>query len=438
MATEKAAAEWRSRAEIVAADPERRALLNKLPEAALERLETHWEWWRRPAQAPPEGDWRAWMVMAGRGFGKTRMGAEWVREHAERNRRARIALVGATQEDVRRVMIEGESGLLAIAHWRMRPRWEPSLGRLTWPSGAQAEVFAATEPDKLRGPQHNLAWADEIAKWDNGEDTWDNLMMTLRSGRPQVMATTTPRPVPLVRRLAADWSVKKTYGKTAANLTNLSAGFLEAMQVYRGTRLGRQELHGELIEDVAGAMWTRKLLDERRAGSVPDLVRIVVGVDPPASVGGDACGIVAVGLGRDGRGYVLEDASVEGATPERWAHAVAACAARQGADRIVAEKNQGGDMVESVLRSAEAGLPVTMAHAVLGKTARAEPVSLLYEAGKAWHAGVFPALEDELCGLQMGGGYAGPGRSPDRADALVWAMTELMLGKRSAARVSFL
>lgn len=428
----------RSHVERMAGDPAFRALVAKMPPETIETFLTHWSWWRRPDQKPPPGKWRTWLVMAGRGFGKTRMGAEWVRDHAEGNRYARIALVGATPDDVRRVMIEGESGLLAICGWRTRPCWEPSLGRITWPNGAKADVFAASEPNKLRGPQHNLAWADEIAKWDNGDETWDNLMMTLRVGRPRVVATTTPRPVSLVRRLVADPKVVKTYGATRANRTNLSDEFLEAMHVYRGTRLGRQELDGELIEDVAGALWTRALIERQRIAERPALERVVVGVDPPASATGDACGIVAVGRGHDGCGYVLDDASVTGATPERWSAAVARCAARFAADCVVAERNQGGDMVASVLRGANATLPLRMVHAAQGKSARAEPVSLLYEAGRAWHAGAFPALEDELCGLQIGGGYEGPGRSPDRADALVWAMTELMLGKAGAASVRLL
>jgi phage terminase large subunit-like protein len=431
-------ARWRSRAERAARSPALRAWIAQLDDASAMRLEKIWWWWRRQDQAPPEGDWRVWLVMAGRGFGKTRMGAEWVREAAERNHRLRIALVGATLEDVRRVMIEGESGLLAIAGHGTRPRWEPSIGRLTWPGGARAEVFSASEPDKLRGPQHHIAWADEIGKWPNGEAAWDNLMMTLRAGKPRVVATTTPRGVPLVRRLFADPAVVKTRGATRDNRHNLAESFLDSMRIYAGTRLGRQELEGELIEDVAGALWNREMIERVRVGRAPELVRVVVGVDPPASIEGDACGIVAVGLGRDGSGYVIEDATIAGVSPEGWARAVAGCAARHGADRVVAEKNQGGDMVASVLRGADSGLPVRLVHASRGKSARAEPVALLYEAGKARHAGAFPALEDELCGLQAGGGYEGPGRSPDRADALVWAMTELMLGKRGAARITLM
>jgi phage terminase large subunit-like protein len=378
-----------------------------------------------------------WLVMAGRGFGKTRMGAEWVRARAETDGRVRIALVGATRDEVRRVMVEGESGLLEIAPPGRRPVWEPSLGRLRWPRGAEAYVYSAAEPEGLRGPQHHFAWADEIAKWPAGVAAWDNLTMTMRLGRrPRVVATTTPRPVALVRRLVGEAGVTVTRGRTHDNRAHLSAEFLSAMQAsYAGTRLGRQELDGELIEEVAGALWSRAVIEACRVEAAPSLRRVVVGVDPPASAGGDACGIVAVGLGADGAGYVLEDASVGGCSPEGWAFAVAACAARHGADRVVAEANQGGDMVASVLRAADAGLPVRLVHASRGKATRAEPVAALYEGGRVRHVRGFAELEDELCGFVAGGRYEGPGRSPDRADACVWALTALMLEGRGEARV---
>ncbi|RDE04801.1 ATP-binding protein [Sphingomonas aracearum] len=413
------------------------AELESRGERVCEQMLFHWRLWRRPAQCPPPGDWRVWLVMAGRGFGKTRVGAEWVRAVAENNARARIALVGATQDEVRRVMVEGESGLLAVSHPARRPRWEPSLGRLTWPSGAQAFAFSADRPESLRGPQHSHAWCDEIGKWPKGEEAWDNLMLSLRLGtRPRAVATTTPRPVALIRRLVAEDGVVRTGGRTAANRSALPPAFLKAMtENHGGTRLGRQELDGELIEEVAGALWSRAGLERSRRRDGPAFRRVVVGVDPPASSGGDACGIVAVALGTDGVGYVLEDASVEKATPEAWAAAVAGCAARHGADRVVAEANNGGEMVASVLRAADARLPVRLVHAARGKVARAEPVAMLHAAGRVLLLGVFPALEDELCGLVTGGGYQGPGRSPDRADAMVWALSELMLGGRAEARV---
>jgi len=353
----------------------------------------------------------------------------------------RIALVGATADEVRKVMIEGESGLLAVGKGRAAPKWEPSLGRLRWRGGSQAFVYSGENPDGLRGPAHHFAWCDELAKWARPDETWDNLQMTLRAGeRPRALVTTTPRPIGLLKRIQAErWTVT-TSGRTRDN-ANLGEEFLQVMaETYGGTRLGRQELDGELIEDIEGALWTRALIEGCRAplhhpsdGFPPrageDFSRVVIGVDPPASAGGDACGIVAVGLGRDGVGYVLGDYSVRGLSPEGWARAVAGAADLHGADRVVAEKNNGGDMVESVLRGADVALPVKPVHASRGKSARAEPVAALFEKGRAKFAGVFRELEDELAGLSIGGSYAGPGNSPDRADAMVWAFTELMLGK---------
>jgi phage terminase large subunit-like protein len=394
-------------------------------------IEYIWDFWTRDDQRAPVGDWRCWFVMAGRGFGKTRMAAEWVRGQAEADGSLRIALVAATLHEARSVMIEGESGLLAIAPDEKRPIWEPSLKRLVWPNGAIAQVFAASEPEGLRGPEHHIAWADEVAKWDHGIATWDNLNMTMRLGdAPRIVATTTPRSVPLVRRLLTEKGVAITRGAMEANRANLPTSYRQAMaEVYGKARLGRQELLGEFLEDVEDALWTRELLEARRVSVAPEMRRIVIGVDPPASAGGDACGIVAVGKGADGKAYMLADHSVRGRSPEGWARAVAAAALAWGADRVVAEANNGGDMVISTLRAADVSMPVKKVHASRGKAARAEPVATLYEGGRAFHAGAFPELEDELCGLISGGAYEGPGRSPDRADALVWAMTELMLGK---------
>jgi phage terminase large subunit-like protein len=395
------------------------------------QIEYDWPFWARSDQLAPPGDWRIWFVMAGRGFGKTRMAAEWVRAQAEADGTLRIALVAATLHEARTVMIEGESGLLAIAPDEDRPIWEPSLRRLLWPSGAIANVFAATEPEAMRGPEHHLAWADEIAKWEKGIEAWDNLNMTMRLGNnPRIVATTTPRAVPLVRRLLKESGVAITNGAMDANRAHLPKSFRHSMtQLYGSARLGRQELLGEFLEDAEDALWTRDLVERCRAACAPQMRRIVIGVDPPVSAGGDACGIVAVGLGADGKAYVLADHSVKGRSPEGWARAVAAAAEAWAADRVVAEVNQGGDMVISTLRAADVAMPVTQVHASRGKVARAEPVAALYEGGRAFHVGAFPELEDELCGLISGGGYEGPGRSPDRADALVWAMTELMLGK---------
>ncbi|MBP6435056.1 MAG: DNA-packaging protein [Sphingorhabdus sp.] len=437
-------------------------LKSKKPEE-LWQFEYDWSFWARTDQRPPLGDWRTWFVMAGRGFGKTRMAAEYVRAAAEADGSLRIALVAATLHEARSIMIEGESGLLSIAPDEQRPTWEPSLKRLVWPTGAIANVFAASEPEALRGPEHHLAWADEVAKWDKGVDAWDNLMMTMRLGEePRIVATTTPRAVPLVRRLLKEGGVAITRGAMEANRAHLPDSFREAMQeVYGKARLGRQELLGEFLEDAEDALWTRDLIERCRispsrlreglgvgasdasvgtlsgppptppASGTGEYTRIVIGVDPPASTGGDACGIVAVGKGADGKAYVLADHSVKGRSPEGWARAVSTAALVWGADRVVAEANNGGDMVVSTLQAADVSMPVKKVSASRGKVARAEPVAALYEAGKAFHIGAFPELEDELCGLISGGGYEGPGRSPDRADALVWAMSELMLGKRA-------
>lgn len=415
-------------------------LLRRFPEAELAGLARNWAFWSRATQREPEGDWRVWLLMAGRGFGKTRAGAEWVRSVAEADGAARIALVGATLHEARSVMVEGPSGLLAIAPEGERPVYAPSLRRLVWRSGAQAMLYGAAEPESLRGPEHSHGWADEIAKWPDGQDGWDNLMMGMRLGmRPRIVATTTPRPVPLVRRLVRESDVVVTRGRTGENRMNLPGSFLTAMEAgYGGSRLGRQELDGELIEEIEGALWSRELIERRRVRAAPAVRRVVIGVDPPASARGDACGIVAVALCADGRAYVVADASVAGRSPEGWARVVAEAAQVHGADRVIAEANNGGAMVESVLRAADFRLPVRLVHAARGKVTRAEPVAALYEAGKALHCGAFPELEDEMCGLMVGGGYEGPGRSPDRADAMVWAMSELMLGARGEARVRVL
>ncbi len=422
---------------------ERRASLAAFSPAEREELVTHWKLWARPDQLPPPGDWRTWLILAGRGFGKTRAGAEWVRALAERDPEARIALVGASLPEVRAVMVEGESGLLAICPARRRPSFEPSLRRLVWPNGAQALLFSAAEPESLRGPQHSHAWCDEIAKWDNASSrairAFDNLVLGLRLGEnPQLLATTTPRAVPLLTRLLDEPAETRvvTRGRTEDNAANLPQRFLsQVRRTYGRSQLGRQELDGELITDIEGALWTRALLEGCRGPAPADLVRVVVGVDPPASAGGDACGIVVTGLDAGGNAHVLADCSVRKASPERWARATAQAAQAWNAERVVAEANQGGSMVASVLRAADLALPLRLVHASRGKAARAEPVAALYEAGRVHHAGTFPELEDELCGLVAGGAYQGPGRSPDRADALVWALSELLLGKSAQPRV---
>jgi phage terminase large subunit-like protein len=424
----------------------RREVTEALDRNERNSFEYLWDYTARKNQLPPEGDWRIWMILAGRGFGKTRSGAEWVRMIADANPDARIALVSSSLAEARAVMVEGESGLLAICRPGHKPQFEPSLHRIRFRSGAQAQLFSAAEPEGLRGPQHSHAWCDEIGKWplahQRATRCWDNLLLGLRLGKdPRIAVTTTPRAVPLVQRLvaqaAAGGEVTITHGTTSDNTENLPARFIDAItSEFSGTRLARQEIDGELLEDIEGALWTRSLLEQaREQGAVPEHARVVVAIDPPASAGGDECGIVVAALGVDGIARLLADASLGGAAPTGWARRVAEAAREWGADRVVAEANQGGAMVESVLRAADQALPVKLVHAARGKVARAEPVAALYAAGRVRHVGVFARLEDQLCGLLAGGTYAGPGRSPDRADALVWAMTELMLGRTARPSV---
>jgi phage terminase large subunit-like protein len=411
--------------------PLRRQFLKTLTRDEKEFLLDYWEGEARPGQRAPVGEWRIWMVMAGRGFGKTRAGAEWVLELA-RTPGLRIELVGPNEDEARAVMVEGPAGILACAR-DVRPKWEPSNLRLIWPNGTLAFVHSGANPEGLRGPECDYAWCDEAAKWPRGQEAWNNLMFVLRRGRlPQVLVTTTPRPTPLIRRLAARPGVVMTRGRTE-DAALLSQNVVDELFLdFGGTNFGRQELDGELIDDVEGSLWPRDLVEKCRASlPLPEFSRVVVGVDPPASAEGK-CGIVVCALGADGIGYVVADASVAGLGPDGWARAVDSAAKAWSADRVVAEGNQGGAMVESVLRGADIHLPVKMVHARPGKSARAEPVATLFEGRRAKFAGGFPELEDELAGLQMGGGYEGPGRSPDRADAMVWAMTELMLGRRRA------
>jgi phage terminase large subunit-like protein len=428
---------------------ERRSALRGLTLPQKRTLKEFWSAWAHDGQAPPPGNWPTWLMVTGRGFGKTRAGAEWVSGLARNPSLGsggdlRIALVGATIEDAVKVMVTGRSGLTAVARTGEGVKVNKTAGIVTFASGAEAFLYSGACPEKLRGPEHHFAWCDELAKWRYPEETWDNLQLGLRLGAaPRTLVTTTPKTVPLLKRLVAASAV--TRGRTADNL-NLPDSFVARMEAeYRGTRLGREELDGELIEDVEGALWTRALIERCRALTLPPgftgrappsplqgegWKRIVVGVDPPASAQGDACGIVACAVDRDGIGYVLGDHSVRGLSPEGWARKVVAAAEAWGADCVVVEKNQGGDMATSVLKTADPALPVRPVHAKYGKGDRAEPVAMQFELGKAYLAGAFPELEDEVCAMLRGGGYAGigrGGRSPDRADAMVWAMTELML-----------
>jgi phage terminase large subunit-like protein len=411
--------------------------------------DAEFERWAHENQIEPSSEgWRTWLMMAGRGFGKTRAGSEWIYKIGNARPGARIALVGATISDARTVMVEGVSGVLAIAKLHKgRIAWEPGLGRLTWPNGTTAQIFSGDSADGLRGPEHDFAWCDELAKWRQAEETWDNLEFGLRRGpRPRALVTTTPRSIPVLKRIRAGEHTITTSGKTSDNL-NLDQRVIDIMTAtYGGTRLGRQELDGEMIEDVEGALWTREVIERARRSpfdSAPDQAgfdRIVVGVDPPVSVGdqADACGIVVAGS-KENEIFVLEDASVQGLSPEGWSNRVAAAAARWGTSQVVAEANNGGALIDSVLKAADLGLKVRLVHASRGKCARAEPIALKFEAGKAFFAGSFPELEAELGGMVAGGGdYQGPGRSPDRADAMVWAMTVLSETRSGVPRVRWL
>lgn len=391
----------------------------------------------RPDQiTPPGDDWPVWLALAGRGWGKTRTGAEDVAWFACANPGVRIAIVAPTAADARDTCVEGESGLLAVLpKVCVGDGWNRSMGELVLWNGSRFKLFSATEPERLRGPQHHRAWGDEVAAWPD-PSAWDQLLFGLRLGaNPQVVATTTPKPTPLIRSILRTPKTMVTRGSTFANEANLPAGTLARLRErYEGTRLGRQELYAELLEDVAGALWTTAMIEPHRVKRAPDgLRRVVIAVDPSGTAGkgkdkGDEIGIVAAGKADDGRYYVLEDSSCQ-LSPEGWARRVADLYEKWGADRVIAEKNFGGAMVEAVLRTAAPELPVKMVTASRGKAVRAEPVAALYEQEKVSHVGHFDTLEDQMCAMTPAG-FVGEG-SPDRVDALVWALTELQSNGRT-------
>ncbi len=398
-------------------------------------------------QMPPEGDWRTWVIMGGRGAGKTRAGAEWVRAQvegalpADPGRARRVALVGETIEQTREVMVFGDSGILACSPPDRRPEWQATRKRLLWLNGAVAQVFSAHEPDGLRGPQFDAAWVDELAKWKKGQDAWDMLQFALRLGdAPRQVVTTTPRNVEVLKSILAAPSTAVNHAPTEANRAYLAASFLEEVQArYAGTRNGRQELEGLLLEDVEGALWTTDRLEKALIEAAPDLDRVVVAVDPPVTghSGSDDCGIVVVGAvtqgpPQDWRVYVLEDASVSAASPQAWAEAAVDAVRRHGAERLVAEVNQGGDLVEAVVRQVDGVVPFRPVRATRGKSARAEPVAALYEQGRVRHLRGLGELEDQMCRMTARG-YEGRG-SPDRVDALVWAVQDLIFEPASHYR----
>ena len=414
--------------------------LGGLSDNALLALPWLFEFWALPHQLPPEGAWKSWVIMGGRGAGKTRAGAEWVRAEVEGagpldpGRSKQVALVGETIDQAREVMVFGESGILACSPPDRKPEWEAGRKRLVWPNGAVAQVFSAHDPDSLRGPQFDAAWVDELAKWKKAGDAWDMLQFALRLGpNPRQVVTTTPQNVAVLKAILKNPSTVVTHAPTEANRAYLAASFLDEVKArYAGTRHGQQELEGLLLEDVEGALWTSAQLDAGRVDALPKFSRIVVAVDPPVTgtKTSDACGIVVVGAVTEGppqnwRAVVLEDASVQGASPEQWARAAIAAMDRHKADRLVAEVNQGGALVERVIRGIDAVVPYRGVHASKNKHTRAEPVAALYEQGRVQHVRGLGKLEDQMCQMSVMG-YMGKG-SPDRVDALVWALTDLIV-----------
>lgn len=407
-------------------------LLSRLTIDDRARFDALWAYWARSEQWPPDGPWKIWLYLGGRGAGKTRAGAEWIAEGIRTGAMKRIALIGATFHDARAVMVEGESGLLGVSKGAS---YEPSNRRVRWPGGEVATVLSAEEPDAVRGHQFDAAWGDEFCKWSEPQGALDMVRMALRLGAdPRMAITTTPRNIDALKALIAAKGTLVTHGTTRANIANLAPGFVEDIEArYRGSRLGRQELDAEIIADVEGALWKRDWIERDRAVDfAPDagaFERVVVAVDPPAGMRGAECGIVVAARGADGRGYVLADRSAGGLTPHGWAARVARAHEEFAADCIVAEANQGGEMVRAVLSDALPNACVRLVHASRGKKVRAEPASRLYETGRVRHAGRFPELEDQLCN------YTGEGASPDRLDALVWALSELFPVARSAPKI---
>lgn len=418
----------------LACEPEeqQQQILEMLTDEQCAELLFDWQFLARPDQLPPAGDWRTWFIRTGRGWGKTRTAAEWVRDQVANHGRRRIALVAATAADARDVMVEGQSGLLSCYPDAERPLYEPSKRRITWPNGAIATTYSADEPERLRGPQHDAAWADELAAWKRAREAWDMLMFGLRLGaNPQTVVTTTPKPLSLLREIEESPETVTTTGSTYANAANLAPVFLsKILRRYKGTRLGRQEIEGERLDDIPGALWSRQMIEDARVSVLPPLKRVVVAVDPAVTSGEDSddTGIIVGGLSYDGHVYVLDDATCH-TSPDAWARTVVAAYARHQADRIVGEVNNGGELVETVLRTVDASIPYTAVHASRGKRVRAEPVAALYEQGRVHHVGEFVELEDQLvCWVPDAAD------SPDRLDALVWMVTELVVEVREEPR----
>lgn len=425
---------------------QRATILAGFTPAELDKLEFSWDWWGRPKQQAPAGDWSNWLILAGRGFGKTRTGAEWVRQNMTGStpltggRWKHIAVVAETAADARDVCVgDGKarsdptagSGILQVHPKDFCPTYIPSNRRLVWPNGSVATIYNATEPDQLRGPQHEAAWCDELAKWRYSRETWDQLAFGLRLGEPQCLISTTPRPTLLLKEIIKDSGTVVTKGSTFDNMANLAGKFLQQIErKYAGTRLGRQELEAEILEDLEGALWRRSIIDECRIqlSDLPPLQRIVVAIDPAVSSEehSNETGIVAVGLGEDGHGYVLDDISGIYA-PLDWAREAISLYHARRADRIIAEINQGGELVEETLRTVDRSISYRGVHAARGKFVRAEPISSLYEQKRIHHVGNFSTLEDQMCSFTTDFNRKEMGTSPDRVDALVWGFTELFV-----------
>jgi len=417
-------------------DDEVASILKQLGPKKAAELQHDWSFWARPEQLEPDGNWNTWVALAGRGWGKTRAGSEWVR-HRIRSGDKIVHCVAPTKGDVRRVMVEGDSGLLNVCWegdetYRGKhigyPVWSPTNNSLTWENGAKAVFFSAEDPERLRGPQAYSAWCDELCAWRNAQDTWDMMMFGLRLGRhPKVFVTTTPKTTKLIRNILGDEKTVVSKGSTYDNAANLAGTFLDAVRkTYEGTRLGRQELYAEILDEASGALWNRGLLAkcEIDKDEVPTLNRIVVAIDPAvtANAESDMTGIIVAGVDVNGTAYVLEDHTGR-YTPQQWASKAIQLYRDHMADRIVAERNQGGDMVRHTLHTEDETVPVKLVHASRGKMARAEPVSALYEQGKVKHVRGLNDLEDQMVQWEPLGSIG----SPDRLDALVWALTDLSL-----------
>jgi len=413
-------------------EEQRKKILNELSEKEAQEILYDWECWARPKQLPPPGEWLTWLILTGRGWGKTRTGSEWIISHAKKGAK-HIALIGQTVADVRDTMIKiGPASILKVSRPDFMPEYTPSNRTLIWPNGVIATTYSGDNPDQVRGPSHDIVWIDELAKFQYPDDIWYNLMFGLREGEDmRILVTTTPRPIKLIKNLVNDPNTIPVRGSTYENKDNLPKKYFDyVIAPYVGTRLGQQEIEGKILEDNPNALWTRKIIDDNRVNKHPDLIRIVIGVDPEASDTETSAetGIIAAGIDDRGHGYILGDNTIKG-SPDKWGNEVVTAYYKYRADRIAAEVNNGGDMVEFVIHTVDKNVAYKDVHAAKAKHTRAEPISALYEQGRVHHVGQFAELEQQLCEWVPGD------ISPDRLDALVWALTELMLDIRGAPQL---